>query len=392
MSLWYLSLAGIVSFEQEVKQFAARHLEDLPLLTQSAIAHIGAFGVPNQDLNGNPLGYSGHALSYHPGSHSLFFGGHDWYQELCEIGIPTDIELDQTAPVLQNCTDVTEGRLGLVDDYTVKLGGTLLFNDRLIISAYGYYDANANQVLSHFASSTGLSVEGDIAGPYQVGDWAGIVSGYMTTIPAEWQGVFGGPALTGNCCLPIISRTSYGPAVSVFNPDDVGSLDPVPATPVLYYPAENPLAEWDSTGTYFNGSTNIVGIAFPPGTRSVLFFGRQGIGPFCYGTGEECNDPVDGSKGTHAYPYVHQVWAYDALDLLAVKGGLKDPWEVLPYDLWTLDEMDAQGSATIAGAAYDPAGNRVYITERYGEDPAVHVFQISITIENPVFLPFILER
>jgi hypothetical protein len=367
-------------------------LGSLPLLSQSALSYVGAFSVPNQDLDGNPLGYSGHALAYHPGSHSLFFGGHDWNQELCEIGIPSIIDLDQTAPILQNCTDVTEGRLGLVDDYTVKLDGTLVFNDRLIVSAYGYYDANANQVLSHFASSPDLSMVGDIEGPYQVGDWPGIVSGYMTTIPAEWQQAFGGPALTGNCCLPIISRTSYGPAVSVFNPDDVGSLDLVPATPILYYPGEHPLAEWDSTGTYFNGSTNIVGIAFPSGTRSVLFIGRQGIGEFCYGTGEECNDPVDDSKGTHAYPYVHQVWAYDALDLVAVKDGEREPWDVLPYDLWVLDEMDSEGSATIAGATYDPIGGRIYITERYGEDPAVHVFQIAISMDNPVFLPFVLQN
>jgi hypothetical protein len=285
---------------------------------------------------------------------------------------------------------VTEGKLGQVDDYTVKLGGTLIFNNRLIVSAYGYYDANANQVLSHFTSLPDLSVTGDASGPYQVGDWAGIVSGYMTSIPLEWRQAFGGPALTGNCCLSIISRTSYGPAVSAFNPDDLGSLDPVPSTPVLYYPGEHPLAEWDSTGPYFNGSTNIAGMAFPPGTRSVLFFGRQGIGTFCYGTGEECGDPVDSSKGTHAYPYIHQVWAYDALDLLAVKEGSKNPWDILPYALWVLDEMDSEGSATIAGAAYDPHGGRIYITERYGEEPVVHVYQITIsTTGNPVYLPII---
>jgi hypothetical protein len=124
----------------------------------------------------------------------------------------------------------------------------------------------------------------------------------------------------------------------------------------------------------------------------VLFIGRQGIGEFCYGTGEECDDPVDGSKGTHAYPYVHQVWAYDALDLLAVKEGQMEPWDVLPFDFWVLEDMDSEGGATIAGATYDPVGGRVYVTERYGEEPAVHVYQITIAIENPVYLPFIIEN
>jgi hypothetical protein len=367
-------------------------LEDLPLLTRQALSYLGTFSVPHQDDLSNPLGYGGYALGYDAAQPGLFFGGHDWYQQLCEIGIPATLALTQTASILQNCTDVTEGRLSQIDQDSIKLGGTLVFSGRLIVAAYSYYDADGSQVLSHFVSNADLSIQGDVLGPYPVGDWAGIVSGYMGLIPPEWRAAFGGPALTGNCCLSIISRTSYGPAVSVFNPNDVGRLDPVPATPVLYYPQDHPLAAWDANSPYFNGSTHILGVAFPPGSRSVLFFGRQGVGPFCYGTGAECNDPVDSSKGTHAYPYVHQVWAYDALDLLAVKDGTRQPWEVKPYALWQLGEMDASGGADMAGMTYDPDSGRVYITEMYGESPAVHVYQIESdgnpVYTNPVYLPF----
>jgi len=389
-------LSGMESqYPQPAGQYGIIQAE-LPLLSQSALSYIGAFRVPNQDGEGNPLGYSGHALSYNPQNDSLFFGGYDWYQQLCEIGIPVAITLTQTAPILQNCTDVTEGRLDQIDEGSIKLGGTLPYNDRLIISAYSYYDADGSQALSHFASTPDFAANGDIQGPYHVGDWAGIVSGYMAVVPAEWHTYLGGPALTGNCCLSIISRTSFGPAVSVFHPDDVGSVDPIPAAPLLYYPADHPLAAWDATSQFFNGSTNIVAVAFPPGSRSILFFGRQGTGEFCYGTGEECSDPVDPYKGTHAYPYVHQVWAYDALDLLAVRDGTKQPWEPQPYALWHLDEMDLSGSATIAGAAYDPASGRVFITERYGEEPVVHVYQITVpgisAYDRFVYLPLVVEN
>ncbi|MCC7353166.1 MAG: hypothetical protein IT330_05350 [Anaerolineae bacterium] len=363
-------------------------LADLPLVQAANVQYVGAFRVPNQDGNGNPLGYSGHALGYNPANHALFFGGHDWYQELCEVGIPITISLSSTAPILQNCTDVTEGRLGQVDDYTVKLGGTLVYNGRLIVSAFSYYDADGNQVLSHFASTPNLAQTGDVQGPYQVGDWAGIVSGYMGMVPPEWRSALGGPALTGQCCISIISRTSAGPAVSVFEPDDVGRTNPVTATALLYYPLSHPLAPETTQNGLFNLATAIKGVAFPPGTRSVLFFGRHGTGPYCYGTGEECNDPVDSSKGTHSYPYVHQVWAYDALDLLAVKNGQMEPWEVRPYATWQLNEMDATGGATIRGATYDPASGRVYITEGYGEEPVVHVYQITVS-PTEVYLPLV---
>jgi hypothetical protein len=122
----------------------------------------------------------------------------------------------------------------------------------------------------------------------------------------------------------------------------------------------------------------------------VLFFGRQGTGPYCYGTGDECNDPVDGSKGTHAYPYRHQVWAYDANDLLSVKEGQRQPWEIQPYAIWALSEMNNDGSAGITGMVFDPASKRIYITENYGDEPAVHVYQIHAP-ENgrPIYLPLV---
>jgi hypothetical protein len=312
----------------------------------------------------------------------LFFGSHDWDQLLCEIEIPATISLSVTADILQDCTDVTEGRMDQIDEDTIKLGGSLVYNNHLIVSAYSYYDADGSQELSHFASSTDLSQTGDIAGPYQLGDWAGIVSGYMGLIPPEWQASLGGPALTGQCCISIISRTSAGPAVSVFDPDQVDVTNPVPVVHLLHYPLAHPLAQENTQNNLFNLATTIKGIAFPRGTRSVLFFGRHGTGPYCYGTGGEqgegdCYDPVDSSKGTHSYPYYHQVWAYDALDLLAVKDGQKETWEIQPYGVWQILSMDASGGATIRGAAIDPASGRVYITEGYGEDPQVHVYEIT---------------
>lgn len=138
----------------------------------------------------------------------------------------------------------------------------------------------------------------------------------------------------------------------------------------------------------------VVGIAFPVGSKSVLFIGRHAKGAYCYGPGTSdkslegkpdgqgnvwCYDPVSSSKGTHAYPYVHQIWAYDADDLLAVKAGTKQSWEVKPYSTFELAGIDSTGGATIRGAAYDPAGARLYVTEDYAESPKVHVFGIDLT-------------
>jgi hypothetical protein len=350
-----------------------------PLLQASDMRYLGSFPLPVNDGTGADEGrltFGGFAPTINPATQTLILAGHDWYSRLCEVQLPSGA--GQVAPIVQPCTDVTEGRLGLIDRDSIKIGGTLVWNGRLIVSAYAYYDADGNAQLSHFASGLNFGVGGDVQGPFQVGTaGAGFVSGYMGVVPEEWRALFGGPALTGQCCLSIISRSSSGPSVSVFNPDDVGRVSPVPATTLLGYPLSHPLAPNDRQNELFNNATNITGVAFPSGTRSVLFIGRQGLGPYCYGEGAACGDPVSSSKGTHAYPYVLQVWAYDANELLAVKLGLREPWSVRPYATWRLPEFSTSGGDHLAGATYDPATRRLYVVRSYGESPRVHAYLLG---------------
>lgn len=105
----------------------------------------------------------------------------------------------------------------------------------------------------------------------------------MTLISPAWQPLLGGPALTGHCCSPGNQTTSNGPAATVFNPNDLGVGNPISGTTVLYYPMSNPLASERTQNQYFNLATIIRGVAFPRGFRSVLLFGRQGTGPYCFG-------------------------------------------------------------------------------------------------------------
>lgn len=350
-----------------------------PLVQASDMLYLGSFSIASSDGSGADTGaltYGGAALSVNPSTQTLLLSGHDWYKRLCEVKIPTAI--GQVAPVTQRCADVMEGRSNQIDGDAANLGGTLVWNGRLIVSAYSYYDADASARLSHFASGLNFSQTGDLQGPYQVGTaGAGYVAGYMTVVPPEWRALMGGPALTGQCCIAIISRTSSGPSISVFDPDDVGRVSPVPATTLLGYPLSTPLAANGSQNAFFNNATDVVGAAFPAGTRSVLFIGKHGTGPYCYGSGDECGDPAQSSKGTHAYPYVNQVWAYDANDLMAVKLGLLAPWSVRPYATWQLPDVSNDGHASISGAAYDQTTRRLYITKKYGEHPRVYAYQIG---------------
>jgi hypothetical protein len=361
-----------------------------PLLQSSDLKYLGAFRLPSGTYGGSSFGYGGWSLAYNAANNSLFIVGHDQQQMVAEITIPqvinsSDINSLKRATVLQVFGDASDGLLG-----GMKVGGLLVQQGTLYGSGYIYYDSTGSQTHSHF--QTGLDLASAAQGLYRVGTLkAGYVSGYMADIPASWQSLFGAPALTGNCCKSIISRTSYGPAVFAFDPKTLGKQDPTPATPLLYYTSTNPL-DWGQQSDVMNASTQIFGVVFPAGTRSVLFFGKQGTGPLCYGTGGECGDPAFGAHGFHAYPYRAQVWAYDANDLLRVKNAQIQPWQVKPYGIWPLSfPIPGHEINRLGGVAYDVATGRIYVSKYHGDGtmPLIHVFQAgsvgstSPTLSNP---------
>jgi hypothetical protein len=287
------------------------------------------------------------------------------------------------------------------------IGGVMPWGSDLIVSAYCYFDSGTEQ-RSHWRVANGGA--GAATGPVQVGtSGAGFVSAWMTPIPVEWQGLLGGPALTGQGSIPVISRTSSGPAASVFNPADIGVKNPVPATPVVGYPHSDSgsmltLGTVESNGTLWNSTQWMGGMVFPNGTRSILFFaGRKAKGQFCYGPGTTdqslhmttypgaplsekwCYDPVNLDKGTHGYPYAHFVYAYDANDLVAAKNGQKAIWQVVPYATWEFDLPLQYAQRVIRGVGYDPVTKRVFLAAENGDgdNPLIHVLEVDLAVSTP---------
>jgi hypothetical protein len=235
---------------------------------------------------------------------------------------------------------------------------------------------------------------GDFKGMYKVGDLnPGYTGGYMCHIPAEWQNAFGGPCLTGNAAISIISRTSLGPSAHVFNPQDFegrNNHETVASTALVYYDLAHPtLGTWDQqdhVNTDYNMGARVTGMVFPTGSRTLLFFGTMGMGIPCYGEAPHCIDPALTYKGTHAYPYAYWVWAYDANELLLVKQGHKAPWDVVPYATWELNLPASMPTCEVQGVGYDPLTQRIYISQMYAacalgnpydKGPLIQVYQLN---------------
>lgn len=343
-------------------------------LQPANIMRIGSFRVPNVSAGqaDTSFAYGGLTCSITPRK-TLLLSTHPYHQYLAELSIPS---IGGTAGLIGS---VTELQGNITGSGQVRIGGHLqLPNGQLLYTKFRYYDADHGQVASHFVKN--WPGGGVLAGPIKVGSLnPGFYSGYMCPIPAAWQSALGGDVITGNCCLSILGRTSFGPSAHAVFSDRLGAG----SKPLVYYPEKNQtLAKYGVAGQVspiFNGATKITGVIFPDGTDTVLFTGMTGTGPYWYGDSSQGGrtDPYNPYKGEHAPPYRAWAWAYDAHDLADVAAGRKAPYDVKPYANWDLG-LSAHHDFGFGGSAYDPATKRFYCGRSLsdGEKPVIEVFEI----------------
>jgi hypothetical protein len=367
------------------------------------LSYVGGFRLPAAPANGDSFSIGGKQLTYNPANNSLFVGSRAG--RIAEVSIPSPVQTTNPeamthATYLQGFFDPTEGRLGEVASGGVNLDSLLVYNNRLYGTASIFYDAVNAQRVSHYSRSLDLD-EPSFSGWSSVwqAEKTGFVSGSMSVIPTEWRDALGGPAATGQCCLPIVGRTSWGPSAFAFNPSHIAGAAAAPAMPLLYYTGEHPtLGIWNASSEVYGSTTFMGGMAIIAGTRTALYFGRNGLGENCYGTGTSdqslhgltlstgehfCYDPTSTDKGPHAYPYRYQIWAYDLNDFAAVKAGSKQPWDVTPYGVWPLELPTLEPTMRLGGVGYDAANQLLYLSQLFADKdnreyrPVIHVLHLN---------------
>jgi chitodextrinase len=354
-------------------------------IQENDLTYLGTIDITHNDANcGSSPNARGTGLTLNPegngGAGSFYISGRTDTHCVAEITKP---EIGETATFLQNYTDVTNGTWSQVGDcYNgCFIGGHLVYNDNLYLTVFSYYDANFSANKSIWRHSLTLNDHSGMVGPVAAGPGnQGMYNQYMDNVPSELQSALGGPAVIGGCCFSIISRTSLGPALYSFDPENLGTL-----TPLVGYPdGHRTLNEWAAPGSHpeANPTTKMSDVSFIEGTDTVLFIGQTGKGEYCYGTGEACGDPQYPYSGTHAYPYVHYMWAYDVDDLAATAAGSQEMWDVMPYAHW---EMPSLGNLTdewsVTGMAFDPEENLLYVLKNRddtGAWPQLYVYEVNL--------------
>lgn len=414
----FRKLAALFGSVIAVLLFESHALADAttqPLIQPSDISFVGKFGITNSGSGCATFTYGGFGLSFWKdgqGRKTLFMGGHDQYFGCAgQIQIPGDAQLASAATsysslnmatILQSPTLYTKSASGA--DHSGDSGldpnngnpiytqGFLVYNGRLIVTAQNSYSFNQTATIGAKASTTLGANDFSTLGFQGFGSGVSAnprsASGYLFLIPTEWRTVslFNAPAMTGNCCWSVISTSSGGPAITTFNPDDVGVANPVPGKTVLNYQTPTtPLScstDGACTSNVFNLTSRVIGGGFVPNSRTIFFVEGHGTGNYCYGTAAECGNDVVMSdvKGPHAQPYRYQILAYDANDLVDVKNGTKQTSQPRPYNYsspWVLTELNGQDPRG-HGAAFDPETGRLYVRIADGNQPQVYVYQIAI--------------
>jgi hypothetical protein len=261
----------------------------------------------------------------------------------------------------------------------------VLVDDRqpVVTTASIYYDANNTQRVGHFHNGTWRTVFNERR--------QGFVAGYMCWVPEKWRLTLG-DFITGQACIPIITRTSHGPAAF-----GVGRIDfdvvpePVYARQLLYYDHEH-----QTLGDY--QTARIAGCAIIG--DELIFAGSMGVGGMCYGIGTRdrslhnqiingeryCYDLEFADKGAHAEDgYECKLWRYPIPALLSAV----NPWDVVPT-IETLPEF-LSGPTRLIGVAAD--GDTLYLSQYAAENntrvaayPVVHAFQVA-PLTPPVPIP-----
>jgi hypothetical protein len=405
--------------------------EEQPLLTQENFTYLGAFKLPSGS-GPSKYNFAGNAMCvYRDGSTVTLYMRTDAGDDGCYMGqvqVPSTLGTapDQsdwpTATEIQTPTDVLHGgslnsRTGYGDGGYAM--GSMVYGGRLILGAALQYGGGGGDGMRQFAahnltlsSSTGYTttwceMDGD---EY----WTKKLGGPMCEVPEDWRELIGSPAITGNGMLSTITETSCGVAAYGFDPDEISSGGLIVGTPLLSYDTDPTSGGREdvrkmsypnheaSQNDVMNLTSRYKGVFWMPGTRTIAFVGGHGRGPYDYGTawgtlplpsddGENhyvydpahallgikgpCAPDLDYAEGNY---YYHQVWLYDALDLVAVKNGAERS-HPLPYAIAYLSEMDPHVIATtIAGAAFDKVSGRLYVSATESGSPAVHVYQLSL--------------
>lgn len=395
---------------QNVHSLNAQTLDSLPLFHISDLTYEGGFRLPASQYGASSLNYSQGPIAYNKNNNSLFIVGHVYDQAIAEFSIPSLIISDSLSLLniandpLQNfetCLNkTTNGNPEGLD----RIGGLYLSSTgEMIVNAYEYYDAPADNILTTLVieDASQLSTS-NVNGYFRFLGGAGHTNGWISPIPIEWQNALDGDLITGQSSgEPIIGRFSVGPsAFSFYEADLLTTTDSVLTTQLLDYSLTNPLRSDLSNTSLTNDmwtflSRTTYGFIIPK-TRTYFTMGYSGghTSGVCYKCTQNDGNVCGGYCAPDTSDYYQQYWLWDLNDLLDVKSGIINAYDVEPYAKGEFVTPHQVQKRAIGGANYDQETGNLYLsilagdTDQgpYSNPPVIEVYNTNSISAVDAFL------
>ena len=367
------------------------------LISLANMDYVGAFRLPHNKFGNSDSTYAEGQIAYNPEKHSLFLVGHRHQEAIAEFAIPKlgtsrNIgELPMSAVPLQKYTQIlNRAPITHRDQPMDRISGLLYHQGKLIVNAYEYYDAPANNVLTTLVVEDASNLEGSAVRGFYSLQGAAHAAGWMSPLPEEWAQRLEARWLSGSSSgMPIISRFSVGPSAFLFDPDQLGRQDPVPTQRLLDFSLKNPLSGdlYSEQGDdLWNHLSRAVYGFIVPGTDSYLTLGHggghsSGICYKCVPDGRK--QPCYGYCARDPRDYHLRYWLWNVHDLLLARQGRMRADAIRPYAYGNF--IPPFPATEFGGGSFDPQTGRLYLTlrnadtlqTRYGAPPIVVVYQFK---------------
>jgi len=338
----------------------------------------GSWGYDWPDGNGGDQSYGGGALGVSEDGNYLYASCHTDDKGITKLAIPALGGLAKTAAP---CTGPDRAEIAKVHPdptaFRPMLGGVLEQGGKVIVTGYISYDASGATTASHWGGPSLAA----LTGPWRGTVAPGLVKSQMAPIPPEWRQLLGGPSFSTAGYTSIISRASYGASFAVFDPAAVTGNN-FAMTLLLGCPHSVPSCityQNDSVGKeHYQGAELSAGAFIIANTRTLVVIEREANGPACYGYatrdqnqhGQDHPGPDDADwcyslsdpltdKGPKGYPYRLVAKLYDLAELVAVKLGQQQPWDIRQYA--TIDLPGSSASEFVTSGAYNPVRGEFYL-------------------------------
>jgi len=411
----------------------------LPLFQIEDLDYQGAFRIPSGDFGESASDYSTGTIAYNKDNGSLFLSGHVIFGTVGEFSIPalvnsTDLTALNEASVLQNFRQILNETSNGNPQNIDEISGMAYINNRLYVNAVEWYDAPANNTHTTLIIENPSNIQNSAITGYYSLEGAAHTAGWFSPVPPEWQALIGETYLTGNSSkFSINGRLPIGITAFGFNPADIvgAPSGTIATTTLLDYSLSTPLhADYNAYDIpnfnvlTLNGDNSFAGHTVAdanivvgqnniwtevsqasfgmiiPGTRTYFTIGssgghNSGIGyKPTQSNGNQCGGPCP----YDANDYYNYYWLWDTNDLIAVKNGTINPYDVRPYDYGVFNAPFQEDYITqspefhsIVGGTFDETNQVMYLsiydgasTGQFAKVPVIAAYNFGTSSNCPI--------